>query len=147
MSKEVREQFQTDPARWVEEEVKAFTGKSPLGNMPPFRDYRIFGEPVVSFADGDDPIFTKFKTAIAPTHLTPREAMAEALNKRPEELPAHLSVISWVLPVSEKTRESMRSQTTVPSRQWVNTRWSGEIINLALRTHLVDIITGMGHLA
>ncbi len=60
---------------------------------------------------------------------------------------AHLSVVSWILPTSEKTRKSNRSETLVPSRLWSHTRWYGEKFNEALREHIVEILTKMGYLA
>ncbi len=60
------------------------------------------------------PFFTEYKTIIGASHLTPREALAQAYNKNPEDMPARLSVISWILPITEKTRQSNRSQTRSP---------------------------------
>jgi epoxyqueuosine reductase QueG len=110
-------------------------------------DYLMFDEPLVNFADGDDPLFQDFKTIIASTHLTPREALAKALNKTPSELAGSISVISWILPIAEQTRKSNRSQKEFPSRFWSYTRWHGEKFNEALRAHLVQYLTGMGALA
>ena len=118
MSQQVKERLQNDPAQFIEEEIKAFARTSPLNRMPFIKDNIIFDEPLVKFADGDDPIFTEYKTIIAPTHLTPGEALAKAYNKSPEDMPARLSVISWILPAVEETRKSNRSETLVPSRLW-----------------------------
>ncbi|MBA7482225.1 hypothetical protein ES707_17707 [subsurface metagenome] len=101
----------------------------------------------MKFADGDDPIFTEYKSIIALTHLTPREALAKAYNKGPEDMPARLSVISWILPVMEETRKSNRAGTRVLSRLWSHTRWYGEKFNNELRAYVVEILTGMGYLA
>jgi len=134
-------------AQHIAEEIKAFTATSPLNHMPLPPDGFIFDEPLVQFADGDDPIFTKYKTAVDPTHLTPREALAKTFNKNPEDLPAHISVISWILPTVSKTRESQRRRKISPSRLWANTRNYGEKFNEALREHVVKLITDMGYLA
>jgi epoxyqueuosine reductase QueG len=115
--------------------------------MPDSDNDFIFDEPLVQFAAGDDPIFLEYKTIIAPTHLTPREAMAKSYNKNPEELPKRLSVISWILPITDKTRESNRQQTKAPSRIWSYTRWYGEKFNEALREHVVKLLTEKRYLA
>lgn len=146
-AQQTKEQFQTDSARFIEQTIKTFASTSPLNRLSFISDSIIFDEPLVKFADGDDPIFTEYQTIIAPTHLTPREALAKAYGKNPEDMPARLSVISWILPITEKTRKSNRSQTLVPSRLWSHTRWYGEKFNEALRSHVVEILTGMGHLA
>jgi len=138
-----------EAARFVEREIKESVHTSPANRMPfvAEKDYFIFDEPLVGFADGDDPIFTEYKTIIAPTHLTPREALARAYEKKPEDLPARLSVISWVLPITEKTRQSNRSQDTIPTILWSRTRWYGEMFNDVLRNQVVKILVEMGYLA
>ena len=118
--------------RFIEEELKEFTQKSPLNRTPGERNQIIFDEPLVQFADGDNPIFAKYKTIIAPTHLTPREALAKTLGKNPEDLPVRLSVISWILPITERIRKSNRLQTQTPSRLWSYTASYGENFNKAL---------------
>jgi ferredoxin len=107
----------------------------------------MWDEPLVRFADGSDAIFTEYKTIIAATHLTPREALAKAYDKGSEDMPSRLSVISWILPAIEETRKSNRAETLVPSRLWSHTRWYGEKFNAELRVHVVQLLTGMGYLA
>ena len=144
---QLKEQLQTEPARFIEQEIKTFTATSPLNRMPPAKDQVIFDDPLVQFADGDDPLFTEYKTIIAPSHFTPREALAKSGNKSPADMPARLSVISWILPVTEKTRRSNRRQKLAPTHLWSYTRWYGEKFNEALRQHVVVILTGAGYLA
>jgi len=115
--------------------------------MPGSEKDFIFDEPMVQFADGDDPIFTEYKNIIGQTHLTPREALAKICDKAPGELPEHLSVIAWILPITEKTRLSNRAETRLPSRYWSHTRWYGEIFNEALRQRVVEFFTSKGYLA
>ena len=146
-SRPVKERLQTNPAQFIEEEIKKFVRTSPLNRLPFINDYIIWDEPLVKFANGDDPIFDEYKTIIAPTHLTPREALAKAYSKSPEDMPTRLSVVSWILPTPEKTRKSNRSEMLVPSRLWSHTRWYGEKFNEALREHMVEILTKMGYLA
>ncbi|MFC2048543.1 epoxyqueuosine reductase [Chloroflexota bacterium] len=147
LSRQTKEQLKTEPAQYVEQEIKVFVGTSLANRLSFIKDSIIFDEPLVKFADGGDPIFTKYKDIIAPTHLTPREALAKAYNKSLEDMPARLSVISWILPITEKTRKSNRSETRVPSRFWSHTRYYGEKFNDALREHLVGLLTKMGYLA
>ena len=147
LSRQAKERFQANPAQCIEEEIKEFTLTSPLNRLPFINNYVIWDEPLVSFADGDDPIFTEYKTIIAPTHLTPREALAKAYSKSPENMPARLSVISWILPTAEETRKSNRKETLIPSRLWSHTRWYGEKFNEALRAHVVEFLTELGYLA
>jgi epoxyqueuosine reductase QueG len=142
-----RESFLKDPACSIKEEIKGFVRTSPDARLSFMDDYTMWVEPLVRFATGDDPIFDDYKTIIAPTHLTPREALAQAFGKRPDELPGRISVISWILPAVEETRESNRAETSVPSRLWSHTRYYGEQSNGALRKYVVELLTELGHLA
>ncbi len=136
-----------ETAKFIQEEVRAFTRTSQSNRMPDSDDDFIFDQPLVQFADGDDPIFSEYQTIIDPSHLKPREALARAYEKNPDDLPTRLFVISWILPITAKTRESNRPQKTVPSRPWVYTRQYGEKCNGALREHVVNVITSKGYLA
>ena len=143
----IKEQLHTEPAQFIEQEIKEFVRISPANRLAFLNDYVMWDEPLVRFADSDDPLFTEYKTIIATTHLTPREALAKAYDKRLEELPERLSVVSWILPAVEETRKSNRAETRVPSRLWSHSRWYGEQFNDVLRKHVVELLTGMGYLA
>jgi epoxyqueuosine reductase QueG len=138
---------QTEAAGFVEKEIRSFVLNSPLNRLPTPENDVIFDEPLVGIADGDDPIFTEYKDIIDPAHLTPREALTQALNKNPAELPLRLSVISWILPITDKTRKSNRRHTKTPSRLWAYTRWHGEKFNTALREYVANLLTQKGYLA
>ncbi len=136
-----------ETAQFIQDGIRSFVSTSPLNRITLPGNHHFFDEPLVQFADGDDPIFTEYKTIINPSHFTPRQALAEAPDQRPEDLPARLSVISWVLPITTRTRESNYRRTLGPSRRWAHTRWYGEQFNEALREHVVKLITNMGYLA
>ena len=146
LSPEARQCSQIEPAQFISQAIKTFTSNSPANRLPGTKD-PVFEEPLVRFASGDDPLFTEYKTIIAPTHLTPREALARAYHKNPEDLPARLSVISWILPIAVKTRQSNRRQKDIPSHPWSHTRWHGEHFNDALREYVVRLLAEMGYLA
>ncbi len=135
-----------ETAVFIQEEIRAFVRNSPLNRMPDSNNDFFFDQPLVQFANGDDPIFSDYKDIIDSSHLTPREALAMACGENPEHPPARLSVISWILPITSKTRESNRPQKDIPSRPWSYTRWYGEKFNEALREQVVEVITERGHL-
>jgi len=146
-SASARERLRVNPGRFIEQEIKKFVRTSSDNRLSFMNGYAMWDEPLVKFADGDDPIFTEYKSIIAPDYLTPREALAQAYNKKPEDMPARLSVISWILPAAEETRKSNRAETRVPSRLWSHTRWYGEKFNEKLRAYVVELLTSMGYLA
>jgi epoxyqueuosine reductase len=147
LSVAAKEQLKINPARFIRNRIKEFVLSGKGSSFPFLDDYVIFDEPLVKFADGDDPIFTEYKNVIAPTHCTPREALAKAYNKSPEEMPARISVISYILPIKDETRKSNRSQKRFPSRLWSHTAWLGEKFNDKVRLYLVELLTSAGYLA
>jgi len=142
-----RELLDKNPASFVRKQIEDFVCDSPTGRLSFIDDYVIWDKPLVRYAAGDDPIFSEYKKIIGPGHLTPREALAKAYGKSPEDMPTKLTVISWILPIVEETRKSNRKETKTPSRLWCHTRWYGEKCNEALRRHLIDLLTSHGYLA
>lgn len=147
LSAKDRKLLQTKPAGFITQQIETFMRTTPTCRLSFMNDYVMFDKPMVKFADGDDPIFTEYKKIIAPTHFTPREALAKAYNKSPEDLPEKLSVISWVLPIEAGTRELNSKETEKPARVWCHTRWYGEKCNEALRTFVIGLLTDQGYLA
>ena len=147
LSPEEKKLFRTNPAIALEQEIKVFVKNSPLNRMPATRELTIFDEPLVRFTDGNDPLYTEYKTIIDPSHLTPHEALAKSLDKNLQAVPSRLSVVSWVLPIMEETRVSNRSETRVPSRRWSHTRYYGEEFNNEVRRHVVGVLNEVGALA
>ncbi|MDD4859181.1 MAG: hypothetical protein PHR56_03135 [Dehalococcoidales bacterium] len=141
------EQSKPDSARFLIDSIKAFVRDSPLNRLPPELSEPMFEEPLVQFADGDDPLFTEYKKIIGTAHLTPREALAKAYSKTPRGIAKNISVISWILPITGKTRQTNRRHILTPSRPWAYTRWYGEIFNDALRKNTVELLIALGHKA
>ena len=145
--KQAEEKIMKVPAEFIERTIKEYIRTSPLNRLEQLNNYVIWDEPLVGFADGGDPLFAEYKKIISAEHLTPREALARAYEKAPEDIHANISVISWILPTAEGARKSNREQTRLPGRLWSHTRWYGEKCNEKLRRHLVELLKGMGYLA
>jgi epoxyqueuosine reductase len=146
-SAKLKEQLRTDPAKFIKREIYEFVRTSPARRLSFLNDFVMWDKPLVKFADGDDHIFIEYKSVIALTHLTPREALAKHYNKSANDLPERLSVISWILPIVEETCKSNRTEMRIPSRLWSHTRWYGEKFNDALRKHVADVLIDAGYLA
>ena len=106
------------------------------GNHLPGSDSPYLVEPMVGFASAEDLLFSDYKQIIGPFHLLPGELLSGAA-----------SVVSWILPISRAVRESNRTQTDLPSREWALTRTHGETVNGDLRRHLVAWLEEQGHKA
>lgn len=144
------EQFKRSPSLFLEEAIKGFVATSPGNRLQAFNGDRIFDEPLVGFADGDDALFQDYKTIIGDFHLTPREVLATHLRDEGtgDEKPRRsVSVISWVLPVSQGTRLSLRRESQVPSLRWNHTRWHGQDFINELSRYLVSLLEKLGQRA
>ena len=133
-----------DPEGFVRHAITEFVRTSPANRRKTGRG-KYFDSPLVGFASGKDPLFRQYKKVIGRFHFTPEKifALTFGRQKRPQEL----SVISWVLPISESARKSNRNEDKYPSLLWSHTRWFGEQFNVKLRNHLVSLLKRKGYRA
>jgi epoxyqueuosine reductase len=90
--------------------------ESPTNRLDDFGGQPVFDRPLVGTADGDDPVFEAFLTAVGPRHLMPREILRTHASGNAE--PARVSVVSWALPFTQEIRLSNRS------REWPSALYS-----------------------
>ncbi|MBM3143061.1 MAG: epoxyqueuosine reductase [Chloroflexi bacterium] len=133
----------------MEKAIKEYVAQNPGNRHQAFGGDHIFDEPLVGFADGDDAIFQDYKAIIGDFHFTPREALEKHLKSKKckEEHPANVSVISFVLPATHKTRVSNRRETAIASARWNHTRWHGQDFINELSHYVVSLLEGLGHQA
>jgi epoxyqueuosine reductase QueG len=142
------EQFQENPASFIEQEIKNFVTTSPYNRLTSFNNEPVFDEPLVGFADGDDPLFKEYKTIIGDSHVTPREAIEKHIMDKygdSAELPVTISVISYILPITYETRLSLRKETQVASLRWNHTRWQGQELMDELVKYMVGLLEELGN--
>ena len=134
------------PEDCIRQRIEAFVAESPENRMAQLDGAPFFDAPLVGFADGDDPLFSQFKTIIGPSHLTPREWIAEAgaCPDAPHTSLERLSVIGYILPITEETRVSNRAETRQPSLRWAHQRTHGEEFNKLVRGSIVDLLREAG---
>jgi epoxyqueuosine reductase QueG len=135
--------LKADPAQFLEREIKSFVLKNPENRLKDIDGSPIFEEPLVGFADGDDPLFREYKTIIGDFHLTPREALQKHLLEElniAEPLDGPLSVISFILPTARETRVANRRMTLGPSVKWNHTRWYGQTLVEGLARHVMALL-------
>lgn len=145
-----QKKFNNNPGKFLEKAIKDYVAGSPSNRFPAFPDEPIWDEPLIGFANGDDPIFKEYKTIIGDFHVSPREVLEMYMDANgcgdKTKIP-HISVISFVLPATEKTRLSNRQETAVCSVRWNNTRFIGQEFVSRLSRYLVSTIEGMGYFA
>jgi epoxyqueuosine reductase QueG len=108
----------------------------------PDSDDPFFEEPLIGIAAGDDPIWVLYKNIIGQYHLTPKEMVASA---SVDQDWSPRSVISWVLPISGKTRALNRQEIRWPSREWVLTANQGNDFAAQLRGHIAAYLCALGY--
>lgn len=151
MAKEDKIIFLKNPDKVLEQLIKNFINESEQNRRTQLDHGIYFEEPLVGFASGTDPLFFQYKTVIGSFHFTPREIIVSALRERGRGLLlseiAEISVISWILPISEDTRKSNRKEEKFPSKLWAYTKDFGEAFNNALRKHVAGFLGGLGYVA
>ena len=136
------------PEAFIERTIKEFVASSEGNRHKALEDGPFFEEPLVGFADGDDPLFLQYKEIIGTFHFTPREVLEKAMSE--ETTPSRrglkrVSVIAYILPVPEKTVSGNAQESRYPSRQWAHTRNFGEQFNVQLRQHLVATLEALDY--
>ena len=135
---------------WFIRTIKDKIARHPENKMEyPFLGERIFEEPLVGFVRGNDPIFDRFKEVIGPHHFTPWEIMcrqAENNGVKPPE-PEDISVVSFVMPFSQKTKMDNAAAVEWPAERWAQTRLLGEIFSQTFVREIVTDLMGRGILA
>lgn len=115
--------------------------------MPAYPGERIWDDPLVGFADGDDPLFSEYKKIIGDFHMTPREFLEMHLQKKAlgYHRPEKISVLTYFLPSTKLTRDTMRKESEICSLRWNYSRWFGQEFNFRLQRHLITFLENMGY--
>ncbi|MDR2508487.1 MAG: epoxyqueuosine reductase [Candidatus Accumulibacter sp.] len=129
--------------------MTGFIQTSPVNRMgEAFGEERMWDTPLVRFASGADGLFKRYKMpeACGEEHWLPEEVFAKFYPE--EKAPGGaLTLISWVLPQTRLTRESLCKETFYPSERWARARILGEKINDELRIYLVNALGDAGYKA
>lgn len=105
-----------------------------------------FGEPLVGFSRGDDPLYAFYREHIDPAfYRLPHQWLEGAFGGTFD--PAEVSIISWVLPHTEETKKKNRAEIDCPTLEWQMVRVYGEACNRALADDLVSYLKENGILA
>jgi len=136
--------------QWFTDTIKEKLANHPANSMEgPLDGERIFDEPLVGFVRGDDPIFKEYKRIIGPHHFTPEEIIGwQAENNGTVPPKAEdLSVVSFVMPMTKKTKDENAKETDWTSERWAQTRLLGEIFSQTFAREIVASLMSKGILA
>jgi len=132
-----------NPAEFIEKAIKDYINGSPENTLRNPANDKAWAEPIVGFSRGDDPIYESYKEHVGPFHFTPLEIFQ--LSFPDSKCTAEdLTVISWVLPQTEKTKSDARRESRLPTERWTRARIFGEEVNVKLRQHVVDVLKSAG---
>ena len=136
------------PEKFLEERITRFVSESEANRLIMIDDSPMFDEPIVGFADADDPIFSDYKTIIGRFHWRPRDLLEQyARDEGYEGNLTNISVICWIIPIVRETIKSNAEQARFPSLRWAHTRDAGEKFNVLLRKYIVGLLRDEGFLA
>lgn len=136
-------QHQALKQRWIESTIHSFWASSE-NSLQNEAAEPAWGKPLVGYASGADPLFSRLKEDIGPFYWTPLEAFCQGHPDIQVEAP-QLTVISYILPQTEATRLEQRQAAEVPAESWARSRYYGEQFNCALRLHLAEQLTRAGY--
>jgi epoxyqueuosine reductase len=127
---------------WLGDAVAGLVERASENRLRDYDGQAIFDEPVVGVADGEDPLFERFREVVSPDHIMPRELLEEA-HGRPVE---RVRVVVWALPFAEAVRASNRAGRW-PSRLYSVARNNGGALNHLLRERVVQLLRDEGFAA
>jgi len=125
-------------------EIERFVQEDESNRLELLDNSQIYQKSLVGFVSGDDSIFLQLKTVIGKFHLTPREALTK-ICQVPRD--SSIGVISYILPISQATRDQNASMADKPSERWAHTRLFGQQFNDKLQLHVVAFLEQQGFVA
>ena len=143
------ELFRKDPCKFLENAVREYVRTSPLNHLAAFDNTPIVDDPIIAFADGDDPIFREYKTVIGDFHLTPRELLEKYVAAKRWRFGAsgamdRIGVVSWALPLTHETRVHERASPFGGSPRYNHSRWIGIRLYESVEQFVASLLEVLG---
>lgn len=103
-----------------------------------------FDTPLVGFSSAADPLYPFYKNHIDSQFYRLPEEWLKSVYGRDFD-PRNVSVISWVLPQTQRTRDLSRASRDCPTMEWQMVRVHGEECNRALAKALEEWLISQGY--
>jgi epoxyqueuosine reductase QueG len=132
-----------NPGNGIETMIKDFIRQSPENTLKNAANEKAWADPLVGFSRGDDPLYQDFKEHVGAFHWTPLEIFTKTFPDL-KVAAKELTVISYILPQSERTKADNRKETAYPSERWARARVFGEEANVKLRRQVVAALQAKG---
>jgi epoxyqueuosine reductase QueG len=131
-------------ASWIESVIKQFVKESPENSLKNRENETAWAEPIVGFSNGADPLYQFYKKDIGEFYFSPLEVFSRTFPGIKVNAD-QLTVISWILPHTEATKNEHRKESQFPTERWARARMYGEDFNDELRKHVVTTLTKKGY--
>lgn len=132
-----------DLAGWIRRCIVDYAA-TPENTLCDTKNEPAWEKPLVGFAAGNDPLWEEIKKDIGPFCWTPAEIFNMSFPERTAS-PADLTIVSWILPQTEKTKADNRKEKAFPSERWARSRKFGEEFNAKLRVYVVETLKDKGY--
>jgi len=129
-----------DNGKWLEKILADFVNTSP-DNVA--EGEQLWDSPLVGFSKGSDSYYSFFKQDIGDFFLLPEELIMGTYPGS-QTVAEELTVVSWILPQTELTKEENAANKEYPGRRWARSRLYGEEFNRKLAAHLVTRLGDLG---
>ncbi len=106
----------SDPAAWLSDIIKNHVQNSTKNSLQNKTNEKAFGEPLIGFAGGNDPLFDDYKQHVGQFHWTPLEIFTLTFPDAAVTA-EELTVISWILPQTNETKSDNRAQSKWPAER------------------------------
>ena len=125
---------------WIVEIIQNYVNESAMNSLGLPTGEKVFDQPLVGFSNGADPLYLEYRRHIGTFYFTPIDLFVQAFPGCFASS-GDLTIISWIIPSTRKTREEQAGRKKHPSERWVRTRALGEEFNNAIRRKVVDELT------
>jgi ferredoxin len=129
---------------WIENTIKEFCHNSPENSLRNKNNEPITDNPLVGFSNGADPLYDFLQKDIGPPQMTPHQIFEKTFPNA-HASPKELTVISYILPTTQLTKEDNRKETIYPSERWALSKFYGNEFSKKLSTHLVKTLNIAGY--
>jgi epoxyqueuosine reductase len=132
--------------RWLSGAIKSFVEESDENTLGSNYNEKAWESPLVGFSRGDDELYTFYKKDIGDFYWTPCEIFSKTFPVI-DVTPQELSIISWVLPQTRKTKEQQQKDRVYPVERAVLARVNGDKFNIEIGNFVVDLLCKEGYAA
>jgi epoxyqueuosine reductase QueG len=132
---------------WVKTLITDYVNNSADNRMGGGYAEKAWGNPLIGFSSGDDPLYSTFKQDIGDFLWTPLEIFTKTFPEASNVKDNELSVICWALPQAAATKQDMRNARLFPAHRAALSRLSSDHINKELAKHLIGTLNENGYQA